>query len=394
MRKLRILLISHLYPENDADLSATRALHYFVRNWQKQCEVLVLRTVHRGLKKPLARALISKGSVEGIPVYSALVISLLKARILLPFGPLILLVYKQFIPDVIVAHMKPNYRWASRLARLWGKPFIAGIHGSDILASIPGFQTAMKHAALIACRSPSIAGRFSEMCPGLRERVFIANSGIEASEILPESAFRKKAELWLGRTRFITVSKLLPGKNHDLVLQGLAQLRHFDWDYVIIGDGPLMGPLMELAKALGLEQRVSFRGWLPRSEALDEMVQCQVFLMPSAPETFGLAYLEAMAKACLVVCAEGWGVDGIIRDGVDGFTVKLTGLTEMTGLLSRLLSLSAEHKLELFMRIRRLIESLREDAVAVRYLDEIRRVAKWHESLASNGHFEGIVEDR
>jgi glycosyltransferase involved in cell wall biosynthesis len=151
---------------------------------------------------------------------------------------------------------------------------------------------------------------------------------------------------------------------------------------------------MELAKALGLEQRVSFRGWLPRPEALVEMERCQVFLMPSAPETFGLAYLEAMAKACLVVCAEGWGVDGIIRDGVDGFTVKLTGLAEMTGLLSRLLSLSAEQKMELFMRVRSLIESLKEDAVAVRYLDEIRRVASWQGSLVSSGHIEGIVEGR
>ena len=37
--------------------------------------------------------------------------------------------------------------------------------------------------------------------------------------------------------------------------------------------------------------------------------------MVSEPETFGLAYLEAMAKGCLVVGAYGWGIDGIIRHG-------------------------------------------------------------------------------
>jgi glycosyltransferase involved in cell wall biosynthesis len=383
LKRLRILLVSHLYPENDKDRSTTRALHNFVRNWESQCEVLVIRAVHISLKRPFAHPWFSRGSVEGVPVSSVIVISMLKARVLFPLGPLVLLAWKRFKPDVIVAHMKPNYRWAGWLARFLGKPFVAGIHGSDILASVPGFQAAIKHADLIACRSPSIAKRFKEFCPQWEERVFIANSGIEASEILPESAFRAKAGLWQGRTRFITVSKLLPGKNHDLVLRGLGQLRHLDWDYVIIGDGPLQSSLAELVKALGLEQRVVFRGWLSRAEALEEMERSQVFLMPSAPETFGLAYLEAMAKACLVVCAEGWGVDGIIRDGVDGFTVKPTGLSELTCLLSRLLSLSPEQKVELLVRVRVLVASLTEEAVALRYLDAIRSVAQRPRVLAS-----------
>ncbi|MFZ4615414.1 MAG: glycosyltransferase [Rectinemataceae bacterium] len=375
-RKFRILLISHLYPRNDWDISTTRALHNFVRIWESQCEVLVVRTVHTSPKRPFAHSWISKGTVEGIPVYSAIVLSMLKARILLPIGPLALLAWKRFNPDVIVAHMKPNYRWAGRLAKLFHIPFIAGIHGSDVLGSVPCSLSAVERADLVAFRSPAIAERFHLLYPELSARVFIANSGIDASEILPEAAFKKKAELWLGKTRFISVSKLLPGKNHELVLRGLASLQQKDWVYVIVGDGPLEDSLIELSRKLGLDQRVSFRGWLPRGAALDEMERSQVFLMPSAPETFGLAYLEAMSKGCVAVCAEGWGVDGIIRDGVDGFTVKLPGLTEMTCLLSRLLELSPARKMELLASVRILIGNLTEEAVALRYLEEIRTLAQ------------------
>jgi len=34
--------------------------------------------------------------------------------------------------------------------------------------------------------------------------------------------------------------------------------------------------------------------------------------MVSAPETFGLVYLEAMAKGCIVIGTKNWGIDGIV----------------------------------------------------------------------------------
>ena len=40
--------------------------------------------------------------------------------------------------------------------------------------------------------------------------------------------------------------------------------------------------------------------------------------MISSPETFGLAYLEAMARGNIVIGTKGWGIDGIVIDGENG----------------------------------------------------------------------------
>src|SRR5690606_4594390 len=58
-----------------------------------------------------------------------------------------------------------------------------------------------------------------------------------------------------------------------------------------------------------------------REDVLSAMQMAHLFLMPSAPETFGLAYLEAMAKGCVVVGHRDWGIAGIVEDGFNGFLV-------------------------------------------------------------------------
>jgi phosphatidylinositol alpha-1,6-mannosyltransferase len=70
----------------------------------------------------------------------------------------------------------------------------------------------------------------------------------------------------------------------------------------ILGDGDLRRDLEELARALRLEARVRFRGWLPEDEKQDVLLRARCLAVPSRGEGFGLVYLEAMrvARPCLV----------------------------------------------------------------------------------------------
>ena len=44
-----------------------------------------------------------------------------------------------------------------------------------------------------------------------------------------------------------------------------------------------------------------------------------VWIMISKNETFGLVYLEAMARGCITIGSRNQGIDGVINHGVNGF---------------------------------------------------------------------------
>ena len=60
-------------------------------------------------------------------------------------------------------------------------------------------------------------------------------------------------------------------------------------------------------------------GRKPREEVILMLDRADCFIMISRDEVFGLVYLEAMARGCIVVASRGEGMTGIIEDGVNGF---------------------------------------------------------------------------
>jgi glycosyltransferase involved in cell wall biosynthesis len=83
------------------------------------------------------------------------------------------------------------------------------------------------------------------------------------------------------------------------------------------GDGPERGPAERLAHELGVERRVKFLGKQDHIERV--LPQCDVLLLPSEHEAFGLAALEAMACGAPPVATGVGGVGELITHEVDGF---------------------------------------------------------------------------
>ena len=57
------------------------------------------------------------------------------------------------------------------------------------------------------------------------------------------------------------------------------------------------------------------------------------FVMVSSREAFGLVYLEAMAKGCIVIGTKGQGIEGIVKHGENGFLCKARDVNELTVLV-------------------------------------------------------------
>jgi teichuronic acid biosynthesis glycosyltransferase TuaC len=99
-----------------------------------------------------------------------------------------------------------------------------------------------------------------------------------------------------------TLANVDPRKRHEDVLRAMQQLPDVRWH--VIGDGPALDGLEELARELGLSDRVRFSGRLPPAEAQAELARCHAMALPSVDEAFGVAYVEALARGVPAIGCE------------------------------------------------------------------------------------------
>src|SRR4026209_2863465 len=85
----------------------------------------------------------------------------------------------------------------------------------------------------------------------------------------------------------------------------------------MVGDGPEPDEALRLAPSPGGAQQVHFLG--EQDQVLPLLSIADVFLLPSAQESFGLAALEAMACEVPVVASNVGGLPEVIDHGRNGF---------------------------------------------------------------------------
>jgi len=117
------------------------------------------------------------------------------------------------------------------------------------------------------------------------------------------------------------MGSLTPEKGLDVLLQALPFLtvRHPRLGLCIVGDGRLRASLQDLARELGLQERVFFAG--AQTDVRPWLAAFDLFLMPSRREGMGIAILEAMAMGKPVVASRTGGIPEVVIDGRTGVLV-------------------------------------------------------------------------
>lgn len=113
-------------------------------------------------------------------------------------------------------------------------------------------------------------------------------------------------------------------KGVETVLEALPAIARAvpDVHYVVVGDGNDRSRLEDLAKALHVTDRVTFVGAKTGDELVDCYDTCDVFVMPSKGEGFGVVFLEAMSRGKPAIGGDHGGAPEAIREGVTGFLVE------------------------------------------------------------------------
>ncbi|OGS41905.1 MAG: hypothetical protein A3K67_03355 [Euryarchaeota archaeon RBG_16_62_10] len=98
------------------------------------------------------------------------------------------------------------------------------------------------------------------------------------------------------------------------------------------------GWFLTLAARLGVRERLEFHESVPQETLLQLYSDCDVLVMPSRTEGWGLALMEAMACGKPIVASRTGGIPELVRDGVDGLLVPPGDVKGIADAVTRLLS--------------------------------------------------------
>jgi N-acetyl-alpha-D-glucosaminyl L-malate synthase BshA len=140
---------------------------------------------------------------------------------------------------------------------------------------------------------------------------------VNLAEYFPDPARKWEGLAPAGHRRIMHVSNFREVKRVKDVIRVFARIRRaMPATLAMVGDGPERPDAEAEAKELGVAEDVKFLG---RLDSVATLLQgCELFLLPSTTESFGLAALEAMACGAVVVATRVGGIPEVVDDGVDG----------------------------------------------------------------------------
>lgn len=228
--------------------------------------------------------------------------------------------------DIIHAHVAhPDGAAALRFGRKYNIPVVVTIHGQDFAYTLnrsricaESVRATLKEASGVILVSEKLKNQYGlEAWADQLEKFRVIYNGVDLEDVVQRLG-QQGPPLDQGRRasrrRLLTVGFLRPDKGHAVVLKALPELiREFpDLEYRIVGDGSERVKLEALTQELGLGRHVVFLGSLPHHEAMSEMAQCEIFILPSWNEAFGVVYLEAMANGKPIIGTVGEGISEIL----------------------------------------------------------------------------------
>lgn len=158
---------------------------------------------------------------------------------------------------------------------------------------------------------------------GYRGKIEVVDNGNDFAGTFSEEE-RKQVRLQLGlkadEPLLLFVGQHIYEKNLDFLLRSVALLKDMPFRMFFIGTGYAASALQELARHLGLENRVSFLGRIIEREQLRRYyLAADLFLFPSRYDNAPLVVREAAALHTPSLMLEGSTASAVIRNGENGF---------------------------------------------------------------------------
>lgn len=183
-----------------------------------------------------------------------------------------------------------------------------------------------------------------------RDKIVMVSPGVKVFELFDDTKTIALETVHrydlVGRRVLLSVGRLVERKGHDVVLRALPEVvRHFpNLLYVVVGSGPYLETLKNLAIKLRLEHNVLFAGSVTDKQKITWYELCEVFIMTPKRlsnddvEGFGIVYLEANALGRPVIASDSGGVSEAVINGSNGFLIEPENVARTAEAIISLLS--------------------------------------------------------
>jgi glycosyltransferase involved in cell wall biosynthesis len=231
---------------------------------------------------------------------------------------------KNVTPDVVHCHDWMTYGAGTKAARHHSKPLVAHIHATELDRTNfqpnqwiyeqerMGFHAADRIIAVSQFTKNILTKHYGIHPDKIR---VVHNGSNEAGQAhstlssISSHGAHVPMVLFLGR---LTLQK---GPIQFLEMAEKVHQYRPEVQFVVAGEGNMLGEMVEKTKQLALERNVTFLGRVDSSEAHRLYSSADCFVMPSLSEPFGLVALEAIFHGTPVVISKQSGVSEVVGHG-------------------------------------------------------------------------------
>lgn len=253
---------------------------------------------------------------------------------------------------LIHAHFGPNGVYALPIARALKVPLVVTFHGFDAtlrraelvhagmfgLRYVLGLPRLRRKATKVIAVSKFLETRLRAM--GFPEASIVQHYiGVDPDRFSPLAPAARSLDV-------VCVARMVAAKGIEELIRAFGRIaaRFPESRLRLIGGGPRQAGFGDLARALGLGERVVFHGAVAHREVARIVSGCALSVLASKAgvngwkEAFGLGSIEAAAAGLPVIVSRNGGLVETVEDGVTGCVIGEGSVDELAAALALFLA--------------------------------------------------------
>lgn len=245
-------------------------------------------------------------------------------------------------PDIIHVHFAvPAGPVAWLLSRLNDVPYVITAHLGDIPGGVPqktkGWFRWIYPFTPTIWREASQIVAVSEYSRQLALKHYPVNIKVVPNGV--DLAVLDPGTIQVNNPPKITFAgRLVPQKNPVTIVRVMAQLSDLDWEFIMLGDGPLQSEVEQEIAMADMQARFTLTGWVTPDDVTASFMDSDILFMPSIAEGLPIVGVQALAMGLAIVGSRVGGFIELVEQGKNGYLFSPENSAAMQFELRKLIS--------------------------------------------------------